>query len=555
MKILSVEWKNFNSYGNGFQRIDFDANKGNLSLLMGKNGSGKSSIAEIITFGWFGKVDGKKLSDLPNRINKELVVKIKFISKKKVIEIERGISPNIFRVHIDGEEYDQAGKINMQDRLETEFYDIPYSVFKNIIVISIEDFKSFLTMSSADKRNIIDKLFGFSIINQMRESLRSEVKSVKDNIKTLEDEINMIVENISSIDTKLINLKSSKQDKDESKKTEIISELKSLKAEYDKTKTSLKSIRDRYTDTDSNLKKINRMIYENKSKTEQIDNRLLLYNKSKCPSCGSDLHSGAPLEIKTKLEAGKSKLVNSRPSLVKKLEECQNNLKEIKNLELSIIKETSSIENQIRNLRNQLTSSIDDENGDFKHLKDLLQELEEKKQKRTSQRETETKNQQFLDIIENILGDNGVKNLALKTILPPLNANIASMASQMHLPYQISFDEKFNCLIKHIGQKISPKTLSTGQRKKTDFIIIIALLKLLKVRYSNLNLLFLDELITSVDAEGRHEIIKILQQVSKEIKLNTWVMNHSELPVELFDQKIETFMNGGFSSISIQEIN
>ena len=41
MKIISVEWKNFNSYGNVVQRIDFDSDRGDLFLLLGGNGHGK----------------------------------------------------------------------------------------------------------------------------------------------------------------------------------------------------------------------------------------------------------------------------------------------------------------------------------------------------------------------------------------------------------------------------------------------------------------------------------------------------------------------------------
>ena len=72
MKILSVEWKNFNSYGNTPSRIDFENDKGDLYLLMGGNGHGKSTISEVITFCLYGKIERKNKSDLPNRINKNL---------------------------------------------------------------------------------------------------------------------------------------------------------------------------------------------------------------------------------------------------------------------------------------------------------------------------------------------------------------------------------------------------------------------------------------------------------------------------------------------------
>ena len=41
MHINYIEWKNFNSYGNGFHRIDFDSGKAELLQLQGINGSGK----------------------------------------------------------------------------------------------------------------------------------------------------------------------------------------------------------------------------------------------------------------------------------------------------------------------------------------------------------------------------------------------------------------------------------------------------------------------------------------------------------------------------------
>ena len=67
-------------------------------------------------------------------------------------------------------------KVNLQDFLETEIYEIPYHVFKNVIILSVNDFKSFITMSPYDKKRIIDKIFGFSIINEMAEAVKKREK-------------------------------------------------------------------------------------------------------------------------------------------------------------------------------------------------------------------------------------------------------------------------------------------------------------------------------------------------------------------------------------------
>jgi len=187
-------------------------------------------------------------------------------------------------------------------------------------------------------------------------------------------------------------------------------------------------------------------------------------------------------------------------------------------------------------------------------MQSLIDGFELQEKEKTKSKTIVNSEYYFLENLEEILGEDGVKNLAIKTILPGLNTNIAAMAQTMHLPFHLRFDEKFNCIINHLGEEINPMTLSTGERKKADFIIIIAIIKILKLRFPQLNLLFLDELLSSVDADGVHNILKILSQVIKESKINTFVINHSVLPHELFDKKIQIYKENGFSKFDIETI-
>lgn len=41
MRIISAEYKNFASYGNKMQKIEFDNNEGMFYLVVGENGGGK----------------------------------------------------------------------------------------------------------------------------------------------------------------------------------------------------------------------------------------------------------------------------------------------------------------------------------------------------------------------------------------------------------------------------------------------------------------------------------------------------------------------------------
>ena len=118
----------------------------------------------------------------------------------------------------------------------------------------------------------------------------------------------------------------------------------------------------------------------------------------------------------------------------------------------------------------------------------------------------------------------------------------------------IKFNEKFFCTLHHLGTEISPKTLSTGEKKKVDFVIIMALMKMIKVRFPSLNILFLDEIFSSIDSDGVYHIINILHSTIQDIGLNTFVINHTVLPSEYFDKKLEITKDGGFSEFTIESI-
>ena len=250
MKIKKVEFKNFASYGNRLQVIDFEEGKSNLYLVLGGNGAGKSTLAKVITYMCYGKVEGSTLKDLPNRVNSELYGRIWLESKGNKIEIERGINPGIFNVKINGAEYDVAGKVNLQEFLETEIYEIPYHVFKNVIILSVNDFKSFITMSPYDKKRIIDKIFGFSVINEMAEAVKEQRRGIIDEIRTYEDEIRTLNESIGSVYDKIEQIELLTEEKDKSK--------------VKKLKTDLIALNE-------NRKKLNQVTSKTKEKLEELD--------------------------------------------------------------------------------------------------------------------------------------------------------------------------------------------------------------------------------------------------------------------------------------------
>jgi exonuclease SbcC len=554
MKIEEISFKNFASYGNQIQTLEFDKSKSSLYLVLGGNGYGKSTIANAIIYGLYGKLEDFNLSDLPNRINKNLWVKIRLKCGNKTVVIERGIAPKLFSVSVDGAELDQAGMSNIQDYLENEVYEIPYHVFKNIIILSVNDFKSFLTMSPKDKRNIVDKLFGFSIINDMYARVKDVKKEIKDDIKTIEDELRAIEASITSTQNKIDELEKISADENKEKIVQLKQEVVTLATDQKKLNEAQSKLVQMQEDLEQKIDDKSEEYNKNNEVLNNAKRKLRLYENKKCPTCESPLDEGIHLHIKQQNED----IAVTMPSTIKQIQDDITNLKsdfaDSRKKQSAVNNKLWELSSRINTIKSELTSLAKgmDKNGQFTQLTSLVDEFSKKRTEKNLVSMMRYDEDNFMSLVEMILGDDGVKNLAVKTILPGLNTSIAQMVSDMHLSFHIRFDDKFNCLINHLGEDVNPKTLSTGERKKADFIIVIAIIKLLKLRFPQLNILFLDEIFSSVDADGVYSILKILNSVIKENNINTFVINHSTLPSEIFDRKIEIYKDNGFSKFSVE---
>ena len=555
MKIKKVEFKNFASYGNRVQIIDFEEDKSNLYLVLGGNGAGKSTLAKVITYLCYGKVEGSTLKDLPNRVNGALWGKIWLESKGNKIEIERGINPGIFNVKINGEEYDVAGKVNLQDFLETEIYEIPYHVFKNVIILSVNDFKSFITMSPYDKKRIIDKIFGFSIINEMAESVKEKRKGIIEEIRTYENEIRTLNESIGSVYDKIEQIELLTAEKDASKVKKLKEDLIALNENRKKLNTFTDSTKIKLETLDNDSRHKAKQYSSVGNDIRNIQNDLKLFENSTCPTCTAPLTSDFHLHIKKEKEESLITLEESYNVAKAEYEEADTKLNDLRTKGRQIHVKAGQLETQMENIKSKLIELADkDESDSSSDLKQLVSEFTTRKKDKSGSKLKSEGEDYYLTILENLLGEDGIKNLAVRSILPSFNNHILLMGREMGIPFGIKFNEKFFCTLHHLGTEISPKTLSTGEKKKVDFVIIMALMKMIKVRFPSLNILFLDEIFSSIDSDGVYHIINILHSTIQDIGLNTFVINHTVLPSEYFDKKLEITKDAGFSEFIIESI-
>lgn len=554
MKITKIEWRNFSSYGNRIQELTL-GDSSNLFQIVGGNGAGKTTISQVIAFGLYGKVEGKKLKDIPNRINGNAWVKISLDHFGSSVVVERGLDPNLFRLFIDGKELDQAGNKTIQDYLTDDILGIPYYVFNNTISLSVNDFKSFIKMTPQDKRGIIDKIFGFHILNQMREILKSEIKKIRESIDMISGKLISLETSIKNsmleMDNLIIEIEEESLNliQDLTGKIEVFENLQNMHNE------KLSSFREGESELNNKIINTNSLLIEAQTKLRDFERKLKLYNNNVCPTCEGSLETDFHANMK-------SLIVTEKNSVLNNIEEIESSLEDFKELEISF----SKTRNELLEKGVKIKSKLDIIQAELKQIKNkksdkqskslqrIIDSLSSDQEKTISQKFKEEEKHNWLKTIDGILGEKGVKQMAIRTILPSLNSEIIDLLRTIDLSYQVIFDEEFNAAIYHMGIEIPAQTLSTGEMKKVDFIVLVAIMKLMKLKFSSINLLFLDELFSSVDPEGVHSILGILKTVASDLGLNVFVINHAPMPHEIFDWKLDISKKNNFSSLTLEKI-
>ena len=555
MKINSISFRNFGSYGNRIMELNLPEDPG-FTLIQGKNGNGKSTLSDVIKFAIFGKLENKKLKDIANRLNKHAEIKIELTVRKGKIIIERGVEPGYFRLYLNGKEIDKAGKRSVQEYLEEELLEMPFYVFSNTLSLSVNDFKSFIRMSNFDKRAIIDKIFGLQVLNQMREALKQQSKKLKDAVDSLDSSIHAYGRTLQSSQRELEGLQQ-KILESQGEKVKLLEEKKGKLEEYiKKGKLRENEVYSKLKDAEVIKRNLEQSISGDLQLIKECKQKMALYEKSKCPTCASDLETDfhkenhrqykETSEESTKVVVQKKEKMGKVEAAIEKLRDTlRDTQKQVHTAEAQFVHTEKELNQHTKNTSDSQTSS-------------LKRIVEESKRNIAENQREKVKNEQkvnFYSLVEEIIGEKGVKQLAIKSILPSLNSEIQKLVTTLGLEHRIAFDEEFNAKMIHFGVEVSPDTLSTGESKKVDFAVLLAIIRLLKMKYPGVNILFLDELFSSIDGDGIFHILKILRETVKDFGMNIFVISHYPLTYTEFDYKIEIAKNNGFSSFVMEKVS
>ena len=565
-----ISWRNFLSTGDQPTIISLD--KSATTLIIGENGSGKSTILDALTFGLFGKpFRSINKSQLINTINeKGLIVEIDFSIGNKKFLVRRGIKPNIFEILQDGKLLDQLANIrDYQEYLEKVILKLNYKSFTQIVLLGSSTFEPFMQLKQSDRRAIVEDLLDIQIFSSMNTILKQKNSELKNDMGTLEIEKGLHNQNIKIQEDYIKRLQEDSQSVISQKEKEI-TQFESKRKTATDTMAALNSeigtLGKKMLNEDSAKKKSSE--YEKvqsqiELKLHNAEKELEFYeNNSTCSTCkqviDDEFKKEKLIDISKKIDDkkdGLDKLQTEIDSLEKTLKEYRKIGEKLveKHKEIVVIQsKIDSFGDNIERTQKEINSFKDKkkvDNSQEDELKKLKENLEECLQDYATLSEQKT----IHGYAYELLRDSGIKTKIIRQYVPIINKYVNRYLNELDFLINFSIDENFNETIQsQYRDEFSYSSFSEGEKMRIDLALLFTWRMVAKLKNSvNTNLLILDEVFdSSLDADGTDAFLKILNTLDK--NTNVFVISHKgEILYDKFYSTIKFVKEKNFSKIEV----
>lgn len=574
-QLKTLEWDNYFSYGKG-NKVDFTENK--VTQILGVNGNGKSSIPLILEEVCYNKNSkGISKADIPNRVlGAGTWARLTFNKDGDdyVLEVDRKSSIKV-RLSKNGTDISAHTATGTYKTLE-QLLGNDFKTFSQLVYQNTNTSLQFLTATDTTRKKFLIDLLQLEYYVQMFEVFKAAVKEHANDVLKIDTEISTVQNWLKTNkleDTNVIEPKPIEIDvfDDEKRAAGLTNEIANINrtnkeiANNNKYRELLEAIdihaiqsmeapeKKSYDEEQSNLGGLRSELAGHKRHLDKLSG---LGNK--CPTCEQGIDSefkdrlmreeqeaieglsGRIAEITQLIEQVKedNKKHDYKAGKIKEWEELfrQVNPKLPKELinKKDLEDELSNLSIKITNARHELKKlqQFNEEAAKHNSRIQLLQEQAVEYEKQLTELSTRLKEQQEhltdLEVLKKAFSTNGLLAYKIENMVKDLedltNEYLAELSDgRFTIEFSVVSD-KLNVIITDNGRPIGISALSSGELARVNTSTLLALRKLMNsISKSEINILFLDEVISVLDDAGKEKLVEVLLEED----LNTYVIAHS----------------------------
>lgn len=536
-----LRYKNFLSAGNQFTIIEL--NKYASTLVVGRNGAGKSTILDAICYALFAKpFRSVNKPQLVNSITrKNCLVELEFSIGAVKYMIRRGIKPAVFEVIKNGQMLNQSAESkDYQEILEKQILKLNYKSFCQIVILGSASFVPFMALTTGQRRAIIEDLLDLQIFTNMNVLLKVRVADNTKLILEINSRISLANEKIDLYNKHMVQvmknneeLIAGKLDYIREKKANIVE----MQTKIDAWQADIDEIEAKVS-----KEKYNEILIKKAKLKTRIEAKLsvsvrelsFLSDHDDCPTCQQHIDSIFKEEKTSELKYQIEKVKKGLEGLQKEIENytvlcneqkmqmhlISGNESNISQYQMYIQGEQNTIDAILIEIE-KVKSSHYEWNG--ARIDEITAELKQAEAELEGAIEDRTIN----EAASVLLKDTGIKAKIIKQYVPIINKLINKYLSALDFFVQFELNEAFEETIKsRYRDEFSYESFSEGEKKRINLAIIFTWRAIAKLRNSaNTNLFILDEVFdSSLDLTGTEDVLKLLLSLSAE---NTFIISHN----------------------------